>query len=150
MYLINVDGTEVISLKTGKAVPLNIFTQMYDYAVVNLSHQNKHYTYLVHQLVMMTYGTPKPYGHYVITHLDGNKKNNHINNLKWILRTNVKNYPDSSVEAIGIDDGDIIKFRNISIAAKYFHSNVTVLRSKIANNQTYKGYSFKYLNKENA
>lgn len=150
VYAINIDGTEVISYKKpDKPLVLKQFNQMYDYKIVNLYYDGKNYTSLVHHLVMQTYGDPKPDQHniWVITHLDGNKNNNHISNLKWILRTDVQNHPDSAVEATGVDDNDIIKFRNLSATAKYFHTNQNYIKSKIEAGVVYKGYIFKWLNR---
>lgn len=38
----------------------------------------------LHQLVMKYFGPPKPDENYEIDHIDGNEKNNNINNLRWV------------------------------------------------------------------
>ena len=40
----------------------------------------------VHQMVMWCYGPQSPGDGYVIDHIDENKLNNHISNLRWLLR----------------------------------------------------------------
>mgnify|MGYP003860008341 CR=1 FL=1 len=49
------------------------------YHRVNLGRDN---TFLVHRLVAQTF-IPNPENKPCINHLDGNKNNNHINNLEW-------------------------------------------------------------------
>ena len=45
---------------------------------------------MVHTLVLETFGSPKPRGQ-ECNHIDGNKTNNHIENLEWVSRRyNVK------------------------------------------------------------
>ena len=43
-------------------------------------------SWLVHQMVMECYGPDKPGGDYVIDHIDENKLNNSIENLRWLKR----------------------------------------------------------------
>lgn len=53
------------------------------YLRVNLSHNGEKRTFFVHQLVMQTFnGLGKKYA--VIDHIDGNKENNNINNLRYV------------------------------------------------------------------
>lgn len=42
--------------------------------------------WLVHQMVMECYGPPQPDGDYVIDHIDEDKLNNSIQNLRWLKR----------------------------------------------------------------
>jgi len=121
--------------------------QMYDYDIINLSKKGKPTTFLIHQLVMNTFGPARPYppNSYVITHIDRNKKNNHISNLKWILKKDVKTGKSLPVQATGVDEGDIISFRAVTFAAKYFKTNQQKIRNVIVEKQVYKGYTFKDL-----
>jgi len=45
------------------------------------SHKNK--TYLVHRLVAETF-LPKPDGTDIVDHIDGNRSNNDVDNLRWV------------------------------------------------------------------
>lgn len=49
---------------------------------VGLSHAGRVKTFLVHSLVLETFGSPRPEG-LVCRHLDGDPTNNHISNLCW-------------------------------------------------------------------
>lgn len=45
-------------------------------------------SFLVHQCVMKLFGPPKPTDqYYEIDHIDGEKHNNHISNLRWVTRS---------------------------------------------------------------
>lgn len=61
------------------------------YQYVQLSKNNKVKSYRVHCLVMNTfYPMPKKVGYdknYTINHKDGNKTNNHIDNLEWCTQS---------------------------------------------------------------
>jgi len=138
------DTGVVWSYKRDKPKKRALQTQMYDYDIINLSGDGKQTTFLVHQLVMITFGPPRPfpYKHYVITHLDKDKKNNNISNLKWILKINVKTGKANPVRATGIDDGDVIAFRTMTLCAKRFSCNQPRIRQAVIDGLPYKGYIF--------
>lgn len=60
------------------------------YYNVKLKNNNFSKTYGVHALVALAF-IEKPYGKYEVNHIDGNKLNNHVSNLEWILhKENIK------------------------------------------------------------
>ena len=84
-YLIYNDGS-VFSKKS------NIFLKpMKDkdgYHLVNLYKNRKSKSFKIHRLVGLHY-LPKVQGKDIIDHIDGDKINNHVNNLRWT--TNIEN-----------------------------------------------------------
>lgn len=52
------------------------------YLGVTFSRNGRLYTRTIHSLVLTVYGKPRPIG-LVCRHLDGNKLNNYISNLRW-------------------------------------------------------------------
>lgn len=54
------------------------------YEYVNLIHNRIKKTTAIHKLVMEHFGPEKPSEQMIIDHKDGNKINNHIDNLEWV------------------------------------------------------------------
>jgi len=82
-YLIYDDG-RVYSKKR------NIFIKQtlnrHGYYKVDLYKNGKGKTFLIHRLIALHY-IPKIEGKYMIDHIDRDKSNNHINNLRWVNRS---------------------------------------------------------------
>ena len=148
-YKITPDG-DVYSYKGASKEPrkMKVFTQMYDYYIINLSVKGEPTTLLVHQLVMATYGPPRPVpkNKYVIAHKDKNKDNNHISNLEWRLKKHALGNKRIPLKATGVDDGDVIYFRSMVDCSKYFHTNPSYIRKKIREELPWRGYKFEELN----
>lgn len=142
-YKVSRDGT-IYNYKYNKRLKMRTFPQMVDYEIINLSKDGKRTTFLVHQLVMLSWGPKRPFPpkDYVITHIDFNKKNNHIDNLKWIRKIDVRKRTAKPVKAIGVDEGDVIYFRTLTDACKRFHTGQQKIRNAINSQSVFKGYSF--------
>ena len=76
--LIGENGT-IIGVK-GK--PLNFRINKDGYYVVSIYHLGKRMTKLVHRLICETYHD-NPNNYNIVNHKDGNKLNNHADNLEW-------------------------------------------------------------------
>lgn len=153
-YAITTNGV-VWSYKQDPPLEMKLSTQAYDYKVITLftnfrknktSPDGKLYnqTYLVHRLVINEFGPPcpEPTSEYVVSHIDRNKDNNHISNLKWIKKSEVKTKNPTPVRAVGIDDDDVIYFRTLTDCSRYFRSNQILIRRAINSKNPYKGYTF--------
>lgn len=80
MYMVSSYG-RVWSICKNKEI-----VQSYDergYPKLSLEVNKKTHTYKVHRLVAITF-LPNPKGLREVNHIDGNKKNNNINNLEWV------------------------------------------------------------------
>ncbi len=81
------DAGEVINTFTGRAVPLQ--TTKRGYVQVRLStgsgDARGRQVFSVHRLVALAF-IPNPDGLPEVNHKDGNKSNNHVDNLEWVSR----------------------------------------------------------------
>ena len=66
----------------GKLVKLKSVEHGGGYLIVNLYRERKKYQRMVHRLILEVFIGPCP-KNYWTRHLDGNKKNNNLSNLKW-------------------------------------------------------------------
>lgn len=71
---------EVAWLRRGKWVPATVYTDEYGYLRLDIWRQNQRTKLRVHQLVMLAFVGPPPAGQ-LVRHLDGNSKNNYLDNL---------------------------------------------------------------------
>lgn len=100
------------------------------YYTVSLSHRCKKKTYTVHRLVAEAFLT-KPEGKTEINHKDGNRYNNHVENLEWvtqeenidhacsILRSGPYGKAARKVKCIDAESGEIVtEYKSVSDAAR--------------------------------
>ena len=93
----------------------------YAFTLYDLEGKRKHKG--LHQLLAMAF-IPNPNKHEVVRHLDDNKDNNSLSNLKWgtikeniedAIRNNVFKMPDNSRKwLVKVPNGDIIEVNNLS------------------------------------
>ena len=59
---------------------------------VHLIKDEQHHSFMVQGLVMNAFGSDRPSEEYFIMHVDGDKGNNHIENLKWATRKEISQH----------------------------------------------------------
>ena len=93
----------------------------YAFTLYDLFGKRKHKG--LHQLLAMAF-LPNPFNHEVVRHLDDNKENNSLSNLKWgtikeniddAIRNNVYKMPDNSKKwLVKTPNNDIIQVDNLT------------------------------------
>ncbi len=140
LYRITKDGT-VYSYRLAKRRKLSSFKQMYGYLIVHLRSDSHPKTRLLHQLVMSAWGTEKPSEEHIISFIDHNKENTHIDNLEWKLKKDVLGNRRKPVVAVS-EHGNRINFKSITEASIHFKTNHPHICNKINRKEVYKGYRF--------
>ena len=137
-YAINIDG-EVANLKTGLIVK---GSERNGY--LRISIRNKQYS--IHRLVWETFNKPIPEGYY-IDHIDGNKSNNALSNLRLVTQSDnmknaMKNGHKGQILVLQYDKkGNFIQeFESIQKAADAMGVSHAAIRSAIDRNGTCKNY----------
>ena len=88
LYLISEDG-RVLSLK--KMIFVKPSVNSVGHSMVHLSSDNPQtlpsHWHMVSRLVIFTYGPPPPTPKHEVDHIDEDKLNCHISNLRWVVHT---------------------------------------------------------------
>lgn len=102
---------------------------------VDLWKDGKPKGFLVHQLVGFSF-LPNPNKYKCINHLDGNPRNNHLDNLEWCDHyiNNNHAFDNRLIKTakptilISVDSGKELEFRSISKAAEFLGRSNTYIR----------------------
>ena len=119
-YMIAKDGT----LKNIKGQVIKPRYDKRGYERVNLSFKGSKKTYFIHQLVMNTFSDANANKYAMIDHIDGNKTNNHFNNLRYITL-------GENIELALLKRSDKIDFYINELLKKYSDEEVSNILEKV-------------------
>lgn len=128
------------------------------YYKIRLSNNGLVKDYMIHQLVYQIFKGNYNKSKYIVDHIDGNKLNNDINNLRLLTNSENANAAlyetktNSSAKKVAqyTKDGEFIKeFASARLAAKELNLDSSTI-SKVCRgqNKTHGGFIFKYIEKE--
>lgn len=132
------------------------------YESINLLFKQKKKIYTIHQLVLITFGQEHPGEGYTCDHIDNNRLNNHIDNLRWLtiseqnlnsnqIKKNEKQKTTNKIILKCDENWNVIEeFSSLREAAK--NLNLVKGNSIITNIQKkkkYKNFYWKYKTVEN-
>lgn len=70
----------------GPLKPMSLRQRPDGYLQVHFRGNSAREAPLVHQLILATWGTPKPSPELVVNHMNGNRQDNRIENLEWVTQ----------------------------------------------------------------
>lgn len=142
-YIIS-DNGDIYSFKHLDPTRIKPFPQATDYLYINLYNDEEKLkkTLLVHKIVMDLFGPPSPGKDYVITHIDKDKSNNHISNLRWIHKSLIHQDKAIPIKATNVETSNIKIFRTLTHASTYFETYNAKIKDLIRTNNQFKGFTF--------
>ena len=95
-YEVSVDGVvrRCQGLRCRRNRILAPFVRTNGYAQILLYQGGKRRRFGVHQLVALAFLGPKPSPQHEVAHLDGQRLNNHVSNLAWLLHSENERHKD--------------------------------------------------------
>jgi len=116
-------------------------TDSYGYSVVKFRNKNKVLTKKVHRIVAEAF-LPNPENKPQVNHEDGDKKNNHISNLRWVTASeNIRHAKDNglqcecpnrvSVQQYTLDGEYVAEYESLKAAGEATHTSWTGISAVI-------------------
>ena len=140
--------------RTGRTLKLN--DRGNGYFCCTLSKNNIRKNQSVHRLVAKAF-IDNPEGKQEVNHIDGNKFNNHVDNLEWTTRSENETHAmnnglckyNKPVIATNVATGESIEFRSVHQAAQHFGMYKRCVEAVLSGQRkTHHGYTFEYKDRD--
>lgn len=152
--------SNIYSLRTNKILKQYIHTNGYKYIGLRKNSNDKNaQMFMIHRLIAITF-LPNSNNYPVVDHIDGNKLNNNLNNLRWLSYSdnvrnghiNNKNYNNKKKEVYKLDMNDNIleKYDSVkdAVLKNNFTFNASIIECCKNKKESFNGYKWKYVNEE--
>lgn len=163
-----IDTNGIVYKKDG--TPMKQTPTKYGYLMVNFSIDGKQKGFMVHRLVASQFIPNNDIEKNQVNHIDGNKKNNHVENLEWVTpyenvrhaidvlkhdNIGCKNHNAKSVVGVDIKSEEIAyQFDSLADGGRYFASvnestpkscKICIWKALTGRMRTYMGCIWKYV-----
>lgn len=124
----------------------------FGYEYVTISKNGKSRIKNVHRIVAETW-IPNTENKPFVNHIDGNKLNNHVDNLEWVNKQENQRHAEDNNMILGRAGGRTVRvydksgwigtFKSLTKAAKALNLNRIIIGRVLNTDNEYKGYKFK-------
>lgn len=144
-YKISEEG-EIYSIRGDKEIPRKLWANpVTGYLEIVLRKDNKDHVKLVHRLVAENFvDNPQRLPH--VEHIDGDKKNNHVSNIRWVKHRGNKGNKSKLQRVRRCDTGE--EFRGLISASKSVKGTQPGLLYALRRDGMYKGVQFEIIEEE--
>lgn len=109
---------DIIKIKNGVEVEPKIYMNVCGYPTVSASYNYKCRTYAVHRLVALVF-LPNPDNHPQVNHKNGNKLNNHVDNLEWCtVSQNIQHAYDNGLMGMRVNGKPCARCGRLTMSKK--------------------------------
>lgn len=141
-YLISSDGKIFRIKKDGTIVDVKQFVTPAGYVIFNVYGSGERKSLYLQREIVRHFGEERG-DPWVLTHIDGNKLNNSIENLKWIDKKDMRKKLGQKIEVYNTETGEITIYDSLTKAASANKMSNTKLRDVIDGKYEFKRSSLK-------
>lgn len=94
----SISTTGKVRINSNNAI-INPFLSQAEYYTIRLFRDRRQYTRTIHELMAEAF-IPNPENKRFVTHINGNREDNNLNNLKWVRKSEIISNKDKTTKSI--------------------------------------------------